>query len=167
MLASPVTQDYAHADASSSNHRKRTRQRTRPTLSQREGHYMFESEGFTQTVVFLEASQQSLEVEWPSYIQPSIPHAHIPCDDGVQHNVTLLMAASLGLHGLSKIRSQAPYSFTLKLFNDYQQKIKLELTYVEFELREYINQYDGFVYYGVINIVSDEQSKLGIKYIVP
>ncbi|GJS91421.1 hypothetical protein Tco_0774057 [Tanacetum coccineum] len=79
MLASPVTQDSAHADASSSNHQKRKRQQTHPTVSQREGHHMFE----------LEASQQPLEVEWPSYIQPSIPQAHMPCDDGVQHNAVV------------------------------------------------------------------------------
>lgn len=43
----------------------------------------------------------------------------------------------------------------------------MELSYVQFELRACRNQYDGCVYYGVINTVSDEQSKLGTKYTVP
>ncbi|PWA35500.1 Non-structural maintenance of chromosomes element 1 [Artemisia annua] len=54
-----------------------------------------------------------------------------------------------------------------QLFNDYLRKINMELSYVQFELRACRNQYDGCVYYGVINTVSDEQSKLGTKYTVP
>ncbi|RZC79060.1 hypothetical protein C5167_003280, partial [Papaver somniferum] len=42
-----------------------------------------------------------------------------------------------------------------------------ELTFVRFELRAFTNQYDGEVYYGVVNNVADEQAKLGIKYTVP
>ncbi|KAI7729201.1 hypothetical protein M8C21_025875, partial [Ambrosia artemisiifolia] len=54
-----------------------------------------------------------------------------------------------------------------QLFNEYLGKINRELSYVQFELRACRNQYDGFVYYGVINTVADEQSKLGTKYTVP
>lgn len=38
---------------------------------------------------------------------------------------------------------------------------------MKFELRGCRNQYDGEVYYGVVNILADEQSKLGTKYSVP
>ncbi|GAB4859923.1 hypothetical protein Ancab_011402 [Ancistrocladus abbreviatus] len=54
-----------------------------------------------------------------------------------------------------------------QLFNDYLLKINKELSYVQFELRGCRNQYDGKVYYGVINKVADDQSKLGTKYSVP
>ncbi|XP_076912104.1 uncharacterized protein LOC143570309 [Bidens hawaiensis] len=54
-----------------------------------------------------------------------------------------------------------------QLFNEYLGKINMELSYVQFELRACRNQYDGSVYYGVINTVADEQSKLGTKYTVP
>ncbi|XP_042481533.1 non-structural maintenance of chromosomes element 1 homolog [Macadamia integrifolia] len=54
-----------------------------------------------------------------------------------------------------------------QLFNDYLLKINKELSYVQFELRGCRNQYDGKVYYGVVNNVADEQSKLGTKYSVP
>ncbi|RVW60974.1 hypothetical protein CK203_051358 [Vitis vinifera] len=46
-------------------------------------------------------------------------------------------------------------------------QINKELSYVHLELRGCRNQYDGKVYYGVVNNVSDEQSKLGTKYTVP
>lgn len=52
-------------------------------------------------------------------------------------------------------------------FNEYLRKINKELAYVQFELRACRNQYDGKVYYGVVNNVADEQSKLGTKYSVP
>lgn len=52
-------------------------------------------------------------------------------------------------------------------FNDVLLKINKELSYVQFELRLCRNQYDGKVYYGVVNNVADEQSKLGTKYTVP
>ncbi|KAK4441511.1 hypothetical protein Salat_0486000 [Sesamum alatum] len=54
-----------------------------------------------------------------------------------------------------------------QLFNEYLRKINAELSYVQFELRACRNQYDGNVYYGVVNNVSDDQSKLGTKYTVP
>ncbi|XP_038719051.1 non-structural maintenance of chromosomes element 1 homolog isoform X2 [Tripterygium wilfordii] len=52
-------------------------------------------------------------------------------------------------------------------FNDYLSKINKELSYVQFELRCCRNQNDGQVCYGVVNNVSDEQSKLGTKYSTP
>ncbi|KAL0437264.1 UNVERIFIED_CONTAM: hypothetical protein Sradi_0434300 [Sesamum radiatum] len=54
-----------------------------------------------------------------------------------------------------------------QLFNEYLRKINAELSYVQFELRACRNQYNGNVYYGVVNNVSDDQSKLGTKYTVP
>ncbi|KAF9599772.1 hypothetical protein IFM89_001718 [Coptis chinensis] len=47
-----------------------------------------------------------------------------------------------------------------QLFNDCLLKINKELAYVQFELRAFRNQYDEKVYYGVVNNVADEQSKL-------
>ncbi|KAI3894852.1 hypothetical protein MKX03_014958 [Papaver bracteatum] len=52
-------------------------------------------------------------------------------------------------------------------FSDYLLNINKELAFVQFELRGCRNQYDGEVYYGVVNIVADEQAKLGTKYTVP
>uniref|UniRef100_A0A1D1XDQ5 Non-structural maintenance of chromosomes element 1 homolog n=1 Tax=Anthurium amnicola TaxID=1678845 RepID=A0A1D1XDQ5_9ARAE len=54
-----------------------------------------------------------------------------------------------------------------KIFDDVLYKINKELAYVQFELRGCRNQYDGKIYYGVINTIADEQSKLGTKYSVP
>ncbi|KAK6144000.1 hypothetical protein DH2020_020820 [Rehmannia glutinosa] len=54
-----------------------------------------------------------------------------------------------------------------QLFNEYLRKINAELSYVQLDLRACRNQYDGDVYYGVVNNVSDDQSKLGTKYTVP
>ncbi|KAL5714592.1 hypothetical protein ACHQM5_016530 [Ranunculus cassubicifolius] len=54
-----------------------------------------------------------------------------------------------------------------QLFNDCLLKINKELAYVQFELRGCHNQYDGKIYYGVINNVADEQAKLGSQYSVP
>lgn len=54
-----------------------------------------------------------------------------------------------------------------RIFNDVLLKINKELSYVQFELRGCRNQYNGEVYYGVVNNVADEQSKLGTKYTVP
>ncbi|KAL0461020.1 UNVERIFIED_CONTAM: hypothetical protein Slati_0729200 [Sesamum latifolium] len=54
-----------------------------------------------------------------------------------------------------------------QLFNEYLRKINAELSYVQFELRACRNQYNGNVYYGVVNNVSDDQSKLGTRYTVP
>lgn len=54
-----------------------------------------------------------------------------------------------------------------QVFNDCLLQINKELDYVQFELRACMNQYDGDIYYGVVNNVSDDQSKLGTKYSVP
>lgn len=54
-----------------------------------------------------------------------------------------------------------------QLFNDYLLKINKELSFVQMELRACRNQYDGNVFYGVVNNVADEQSKLGTRYTVP
>uniref|UniRef100_A0A0D9XWI4 Non-structural maintenance of chromosomes element 1 homolog n=1 Tax=Leersia perrieri TaxID=77586 RepID=A0A0D9XWI4_9ORYZ len=54
-----------------------------------------------------------------------------------------------------------------QLFNDVLLKINKELSYLQFELRACMNQYDGTVYYGVVNNIADEESKLGSKYSVP
>ncbi|CAL5098501.1 unnamed protein product [Urochloa decumbens] len=53
-----------------------------------------------------------------------------------------------------------------QLFNETLLKINKDLAYLQFELRACINQYDGMVYYGVVNNISDEESKLGTKYSV-
>ncbi|CAK9172907.1 unnamed protein product [Ilex paraguariensis] len=55
----------------------------------------------------------------------------------------------------------------LPLFKDYLLKINRELSSVQFELRACRNQYNGDVYYGIVNNVADEQSKLGTNYTVP
>ncbi|KAG2698589.1 hypothetical protein I3760_07G157900 [Carya illinoinensis] len=54
-----------------------------------------------------------------------------------------------------------------QLFDEYLLKINKSLSYVQCELRGFRNQYDGRIYYGVVNNISDEQSKLGTKYSVP
>ncbi|KAF5455900.1 hypothetical protein F2P56_025429 [Juglans regia] len=54
-----------------------------------------------------------------------------------------------------------------RLFDEYLLKINKSLSYVQCELRGFRNQYDGQIYYGVVNNISDEQSKLGTKYSVP
>ncbi|XP_058781767.1 uncharacterized protein LOC131655994 [Vicia villosa] len=54
-----------------------------------------------------------------------------------------------------------------RLFDAFILAINKALTCANFELRACIDQYDGQVYYGVVNTVSDEQSKLGTKYTVP
>ena len=52
-------------------------------------------------------------------------------------------------------------------FNDFLLKINKELSYVQMELRRCRNQNDGQLFYGLVNNVSDDQSKLGTKYFVP
>lgn len=52
-------------------------------------------------------------------------------------------------------------------FNEFLHRINQELGYVKFELRGCRNQYDGTVYYGVVNTLADEQSKFGTKYSIP
>ncbi|KAK7333917.1 hypothetical protein VNO80_30698 [Phaseolus coccineus] len=54
-----------------------------------------------------------------------------------------------------------------QLFDGFILKINKALSCANFELRACIDQYDGQVYYGVVNTVSDEHSKLGTKYSVP
>lgn len=54
-----------------------------------------------------------------------------------------------------------------RVFDAFILAINKALTCANFELRGCIDQYDGQVYYGVVNTVSDEQSKLGTKYTVP
>ncbi|KAI9116863.1 hypothetical protein K1719_012229 [Acacia pycnantha] len=49
----------------------------------------------------------------------------------------------------------------------YLLKINKALSFVHLEMRRCMDQYDGQVYYGVVNTISDEQSKLGTKYTVP
>ncbi|KAG0469042.1 hypothetical protein HPP92_018370 [Vanilla planifolia] len=51
-----------------------------------------------------------------------------------------------------------------QLFNDCLLKINKELDVVQFELRAFMDQYDGNIYYGIVNNVADDQSKLGTKY---
>ncbi|WVZ88174.1 hypothetical protein U9M48_034722 [Paspalum notatum var. saurae] len=54
-----------------------------------------------------------------------------------------------------------------QLFNDTLLKINKDLAFLQFELRACMNQYDGMVYYGVVNNIADEESKFGTKYSVP
>uniref|UniRef100_A0A0A0KZ19 Non-structural maintenance of chromosomes element 1 homolog n=1 Tax=Cucumis sativus TaxID=3659 RepID=A0A0A0KZ19_CUCSA len=54
-----------------------------------------------------------------------------------------------------------------QVFNSYLLTINKALSFAQFELRGCRNQYDGRVYYGLVNNVSDDQSKLGTKYSVP
>ena len=54
-----------------------------------------------------------------------------------------------------------------RLFDAFILAMNKALTFANFELRGCIDQYDGQVYYGIVNTVSDEQSKLGTKYTVP
>ncbi|MCL7049811.1 hypothetical protein MKW94_008523 [Papaver nudicaule] len=63
--------------------------------------------------------------------------------------------------------SGKPQGTNKKEFSDYLLKINKELAFVQFELRGCRNQYDGKVYYGVVNNVADEQAKFGTKYTVP
>ncbi|KAG8370881.1 hypothetical protein BUALT_Bualt13G0029500 [Buddleja alternifolia] len=67
----------------------------------------------------------------------------------------------------SQVTGKTSGSEQQQLFNEYLRKINAELSYVQFELRACRNQYDGDVYYGVINNISDDQSKFGTKYTVP
>ncbi|KAJ8766835.1 hypothetical protein K2173_008389 [Erythroxylum novogranatense] len=52
-------------------------------------------------------------------------------------------------------------------FNNFLLRINKKLSYVQMELRCCRNQNDSQVFYGLVNTVSDEQSKLGTKYSVP
>ncbi|GJT86029.1 hypothetical protein Tco_1067746 [Tanacetum coccineum] len=76
-----------------------------------EGLHMFASEGFAQTSIFSEASQQPLEVDWASHIQTSIPQSHMTCDNGVQHNAIvkglLQKSDECDNHDLSRFDNQS------------------------------------------------------------
>uniref|UniRef100_A0A0C9RS92 Non-structural maintenance of chromosomes element 1 homolog n=1 Tax=Wollemia nobilis TaxID=56998 RepID=A0A0C9RS92_9CONI len=52
-------------------------------------------------------------------------------------------------------------------FHEYIGNINKELGFLQFEVRAGRNQYDGEVYYGVVNKVADEQAKLGTQYSLP
>lgn len=82
----------------------------------------------------------------------------------MQLRITYFMIPSLGIMCCFAGSQQQQQQ---QLFNEYLRKINAELSYVQLELRACRNQYDGNVYYGVINNVSDDQSKLGTKYTVP
>lgn len=47
-----------------------------------------------------------------------------------------------------------------QLLNNTLLKIKKDLAYLQLELRACVNQHDGMVYYGVVNNIPDEESKL-------
>ncbi|KAJ4780127.1 Non-structural maintenance of chromosomes element [Rhynchospora pubera] len=66
----------------------------------------------------------------------------------------------IGVSGKNPVKHQ-------NVFNEALLRINNALAYVQFELRACRNQYDGKVYYGVVNNVADEQSKLGTKYSAP
>ncbi|MCL7027098.1 hypothetical protein MKW94_026166 [Papaver nudicaule] len=70
-------------------------------------------------------------------------------------------------NSLFAVVSGKPQGTNKKEFSDYLLKINKELAFVQFELRGCRNQYDGKVYYGVVNNVADEQAKFGTKYTVP
>ncbi|KAL6499582.1 hypothetical protein OROGR_027492 [Orobanche gracilis] len=66
----------------------------------------------------------------------------------------------------SQVTKKSPGS-QRHLFNEYLRMINAQLGYAQLELRACRNQYDGSVYYGVVNNISDDQSKLGTNYTVP
>ena len=51
-----------------------------------------------------------------------------------------------------------------RAFHEYIGRINKELDFVQFEARASRNQYDGEIYYGVVNKVADEHAKLGTQY---
>jgi len=54
-----------------------------------------------------------------------------------------------------------------RAFHEYIGRINKELDFVQFEARAGRNQYDGEIYYGVVNKVADEHAKLGTQYSLP
>lgn len=54
-----------------------------------------------------------------------------------------------------------------RAFYEYIGRINKELDFVQFEARAGRNQYDGEIYYGVVNKVADEHAKLGTQYSLP
>lgn len=71
------------------------------------------------------------------------------------------------LHAMFQDLTKINPSTDRQLFDNFILKINKVLSCADFELRACIDQYDGQVYYGVVNTVSDEHSKLGTKYTVP
>ncbi|WCJ41521.1 embryo defective 1379 [Euphorbia peplus] len=67
----------------------------------------------------------------------------------------------------SAVTGKNPRSNNESDFNEFLLKINKELSSIQMELRRCRNQNDGQVCYGLVNNVSDEQSKLGTNYSVP
>ncbi|KAK7306754.1 hypothetical protein VNO77_44710 [Canavalia gladiata] len=90
-----------------------------------------------------------------------------------RHHVVIQSLLSRGplkeedLHSMFEDLTKENPGTDRKLFDAFVLKINKALTCANFELRGCIDQYDGQVYYGVVNTVSDEHSKLGTKYTVP
>ncbi|KAK7401132.1 hypothetical protein VNO78_12448 [Psophocarpus tetragonolobus] len=90
-----------------------------------------------------------------------------------RHHVVIQSLLSRGplsekdLHTMFEELTQRNPGNERQLFDGFILKINKALSCCNFELRACIDQYDGQVYYGVVNTVSDEHSKLGTKYTVP
>ncbi|KAK7316616.1 hypothetical protein RJT34_00213 [Clitoria ternatea] len=90
-----------------------------------------------------------------------------------RHHVVIQALLSRGplkerdLHSLFQDITKRNPGTERPLFDGFILKINKALACANFELRGCIDQYDGQVYYGVVNTISDEQSKLGTKYSVP
>nr|KYP41557.1 Non-structural maintenance of chromosomes element 1 isogeny [Cajanus cajan] len=90
-----------------------------------------------------------------------------------RHHVVIQALLSRGplmekdLHSMFEELTQRNPGTDPQLFDGFILKINKALSFANFELRACIDQYDGQVYYGVVNTVSDEHSKFGTKYTVP
>ncbi|KAH1189361.1 Non-structural maintenance of chromosomes element 1 [Glycine max] len=90
-----------------------------------------------------------------------------------RHHVVIQSLLSRGplsekdLHAMFQDLTKRNPGTERQLFDSFILKINKALSCANFELRACIDQYDGQVYYGVVNTVSDEHSKLGTKYTVP
>ncbi|KAL2322266.1 hypothetical protein Fmac_026645 [Flemingia macrophylla] len=90
-----------------------------------------------------------------------------------RHHVVIQALLSRGplnekdLHSIFEDLTKKNPGTDRQLFDGFILKINKALSCANFELRACIDQYDGQVYYGVVNTVSDEHSKLGTKYTVP
>ncbi|XP_027346466.1 non-structural maintenance of chromosomes element 1 homolog [Abrus precatorius] len=90
-----------------------------------------------------------------------------------RHHVVIQALLSRGplkekdLHSIFEDLTKKNPGTDRQLFNGFILKINKALACANFELRGCIDQYDGQVYYGVVNTVADEHSKLGTKYTVP
>lgn len=91
----------------------------------------------------------------------------------VPHHVIIQSLLSRGplkekdLHSMFEDLTKKNPGTDRRLFDAFILAMNKALSCANFELRGCIDQYDGQVYYGVVNTVSDEQSKLGTKYTVP